>query len=293
MINSNNQILNYLKERQGECALLSGKKYWGLSLKSIKDAAQEFNFPGRMIELVALKNNIIPSRYQRNIGTIGIAGQVKLLHSTVAIVGVGGLGGVAVELLARYGVGNIIVIDHDKFTESTLNRQIIATEKSIGKFKTQITAERITAINSSISITQHALAITEENAKNILKGTNVIIDGLDTISARFVVEKAAKEMDIPFVYATIAGFIGQIMTIFPQDKGLSLLYDESRHSGKGDEVAVGNPSATPAMVAAWEAQEAVKILVGIGKPLRNRLLLLNAIDGTTEIIALSPNKCKG
>lgn len=286
--NDKSSILNYLKERQEGCVSPSGEKYQGLSLKSIKDAAQEFNLPGRTVELIALENNIIPFRYQRNIGTIGTVGQIKLLRSTAAVVGIGGLGGVAVELLARYGVGNIIIVDYDKFTESTLNRQITATERSIGKLKTQAAAERIASINSSVSVTQHAFAITEENAKNLLKGANIVVDGLDTIFARFVVEKAAKEMDIPFVYATIAGFIGQVMTIFPKDKGLSLLYSESGHSDKGDEVTVGNPSATPAMVAAWEVQEAVKVLTGIGKPLRNRLLLLNAIDGTAEVITFSP-----
>lgn len=287
-ITNQSPVISYLKKRRKGCVSPSGEKYQGLSLKSVKDAAQEFNLSRRTVELIALENNIIPLRYQRNIGTIGITGQIKLLHSTVAVVGIGGLGGIAVELLARYGVGNIIIVDYDKFTESTLNRQVVATEDNIGKLKTRLAAERITAINSSISVTQHALAITEENAKNLLKGANIVVDGLDTIPARFVVEKAAKELGIPFIYAAIAGFIGQVMTIFPQDKGLSLLYGKSGYSEKGDEVTVGNPSATPAMVAAWEVQEAVKVLTGIGKPLRNRLLLLNAIDGTAEVISFSP-----
>ena len=86
------------------------------------------------MEIAALKQGVIPCRYLRNIGTIGPDGQIKLLQSTVAVVGAGGLGGTAIELLARQGVGHLIIIDNDRFAEQNLNRQIMSREGNLGEY---------------------------------------------------------------------------------------------------------------------------------------------------------------
>ena len=226
-------------------------------------------------------------RYQRNIGTIVTKGQIKLLKSTVAVIGAGGLGGGIIELLARQGIGHIIIADNDRFTESTLNRQLMSTEKDIGKYKAQIAADRVRAINSASIVTSYTDTITKGNVKEVLKGADVVVDGLDFLPPRFMVEKAARELGIPFVYGAIAGFVGQVMTIFPEDEGLSLIYGKKKeYPQRGDEVTAGNPSATPTMITSWQVQEVVKILTGIGKPLRNRLLYLDAKEGVAEVIEL-------
>ncbi len=239
------------------------------------------------VEITALEKGVIPLRYQRNIGTIGVKGQIKLLKSTVAVIGAGGLGGGIIELLARQGMGHIIIADNDRFTESTLNRQLMSTEKDIGRYKAQIAADRVRAINSSLIITSYTDTITEGNVKEVLNGAYVVVDGLDLLPPRFMVEKAARELGIPFVYGAIAGFVGQVMTIFPEDEGLSLIYGKKEeYPQRGDEVIAGNPSATPTMITSWQVQEVVKILTGIGKPLRNRLLYLDAKEGLAEVIEL-------
>jgi molybdopterin/thiamine biosynthesis adenylyltransferase len=265
-----------------------GKKYPVINLKAVTSISQAQRITAREVEITALKQGITPWHYLRNIGTIGMDGQIKLLRSTVAVVGAGGLGGTITELLARQGIGHIIIIDNDRFAEQNLNRQLLSTEKNLGDYKATAAAKRVKDINSAVTVTTFLKKLTEKNAHRLLDGANVVADGLDNLPSRFVVEKACRDLGIPYVYGTIAGFIGQLMTIFPEDTGLSCIYGRSDNPPeKGIEVKIGNPSATPAIIAAWQVQEIVKIITGIGKPLRNHLLILDAMEGTADKIKLS------
>src|SRR5450756_1524815 len=104
------------------------KKMRVIDLQSVRLISSKKKVTRREVEIFCLENNVVPIRYLRNIGTIGIEGQLKLLRSTVAVCGAGGLGGTIIELLARQGIGHLVIIDNDKFAENNLNRQIIATE---------------------------------------------------------------------------------------------------------------------------------------------------------------------
>ena len=119
-----------------------------------------------------------------------------------------------------------------------------------------------------------------------MKDANVVIDGLDSLKTRLIVAKACNELKIPFVHVAIAGFSGQLMTIFPGDKGLDAICGLSPNEC-GIETQTGNPAATAAVVAAWEVQEAIKIITGIGTTLRNRLIFFDFADGTFDEISLS------
>jgi molybdopterin/thiamine biosynthesis adenylyltransferase len=114
---------------------------------------------------------------------------------------------------------------------------------------------------------------------------DVVIDGLDNLKTRRIVARACDELKIPFVHGAIAGFSGQLMTIFPGDKGLNAICGLSPNEC-GIETHTGNPAATAAVVAAWEVQEVIKIITGIGTPLRNRLIFLDFADGTFDEISL-------
>jgi molybdopterin/thiamine biosynthesis adenylyltransferase len=259
-----------------------------IGLKAVASIARTQEIAAKEIEIAALKNGIIPWRYLRNIGTIGLDGQIKLLQSAVAVVGAGGLGGTIIELLARQGIGHIIIIDNDRFAEQNLNRQLMSTEKNLGKYKTLVAAKRVAQINSAVTVTTFVEKLTKDNACKLLKGAQVVADGLDNLPSRFAVENACRSLGIPLVYGTIAGFCGQLTTIFPEDAGLCCIYGSSdRFPEQGIEVKIGNPSATPAVVAAWQVQEIVKIITGIGKPLRNSLLLLDMMEGTADRIEFS------
>lgn len=263
------------------------EKHPVISLKAVFSIAKARRNPIREVEIAALKQGITPWRYLRNTGTIGLDGQIKLLQSTVAVIGAGGLGGTIIELLARQGIGHIIIIDNDRFAEQNLNRQLMSTEKNLGQYKATVAAKRVKDINSAVTATTSLKKLTKENARRLLKDARVVADGLDNLSSRFAVEKACRDLGIPYVYGTIAGFIGQLMTVFPEDTGLSCIYGRYESlPEQGIEVKIGNPSATPAMIAALQVQEIVKIITGVGKPLRNHLFILDTMEGIADKIEL-------
>ncbi|MBU4511088.1 HesA/MoeB/ThiF family protein [bacterium] len=265
----------------------SGEKYYNISTVQVKSLAQKFKLPGREIEILALQNNIIPKRYQRNLGVVSPSEQIKLLQSKVAIIGAGGLGGTVLELLTRVGIGELIIADKDIIGDSNLNRQILSKETNLGQSKTEVAVKRVKEINSSIEIIGHSVFINSDNVKKIIEGVDVVVDALDNLPVRFMLQKACRELNIPLVHGAIAGFNGQLTTIFPQDKGLELIYGSDRDLPEhGSEAELGAPTVTPALIASLEAQEVVKILLKRGKLFRNRLLYLDIEDGTIEVLNL-------
>jgi len=280
-------ILRELKKIKEEAINSSGKKYYSISVKQIKEIARKFQTKSREIEISALQNNIIPERYQRNLGVISPSEQAKLLQSKVVIIGAGGLGGTVLELLTRMGIGKLIIADKDLIVDSNLNRQILSTETNLGRNKAEVAVRRVKEINSSIEITGHSFFINSDNVKKIIEGAEVVIDALDNLPSRFVLQKACRDFKIPLVHGAIAGFNGQLTTIFPEDKGLELIYGSNKDLPEhGSEAELGAPTVTPALIASLEAQEVVKILLKRGKLFRNRLLYLDIEDGTMEILNL-------
>jgi molybdopterin-synthase adenylyltransferase len=258
-----------------------------IDLKSVRYISSQKRIARRKVEILCLENDVIPIRYIRNIGTIGIKGQLKLLRSSIAVCGAGGLGGTIIELAARQGIGNLIIIDKDRFEENNLNRQILATEDDLQKSKTSVAARRVKKINSAVTVTPVHKTIASANVKELIKNADVVIDGLDNLITRCIVADACRELEIPFVHGAIAGFSGQLMTIFPQDNGFEAVCRSSLNGDdRGIEMETGNPAATPAVIAAWQVQEAIKIITGIGHPIRNRLLFLDFSEGTVDEIAL-------
>ena len=130
-----------------------GQRISTISLKNIGAVHFKTRLPLAAIEIASLEQAIIPMRYLRNIGTVGIDGQLKLLRSTVAVCGAGGLGGTIIELLARQGVGHLVIIDNGRFVENNLNRQILAAESDLRKSKVKVAAERVRMINSAVRVT--------------------------------------------------------------------------------------------------------------------------------------------
>ena len=280
-------ILKELEKIKEEAINPSGKKYYSISIKQTKEITCKFQTNSRDVEILALQNNIIPERYQRNLGVISPSEQVKLLQSKVVIIGAGGLGGTVLELLTRMGIGKLIIADKDIIVDSNLNRQILSTETNLGQRKTEVAVKRVKEINSSIEIVGHSVFINSDNVKKIIEGAEVAVDALDNLPSRFVLQKACQDLKISLVHGAIAGFNGQLTTIFPEDKGLELIYGSNKDLPEhGSEVELGAPTVTPALIASLEAQEVVKILLKRGKLFRNRLLYLDIEEGTVEILNL-------
>lgn len=262
-------------------------KFRVIENKDVRRICAQRKIPIRAVEILCLNQKVVPLRYLRNIGTIGIDGQLKLLCASAAVCGAGGLGGTVIELLARAGVGRLIIIDNDKFSESNFNRQIMAAEADLGKSKVKVAAARVKKINSAVVVSAINKTINSKNIKKLIIDARVVLDGLDNLKTRRVVARACDELKIPFVHGAIAGWCGQLLTVFPGDRGLNAICGLSAEENEcGMEAHTGNPAATPAVIAAWEVQEAIKIITGIGTPVRNRLIFLDFADGNVDEIAL-------
>lgn len=227
-------------------------------------------------------------RYRRNFNTLSRDEQTVLSKSRVAVIGLGGLGGGVVEMLARIGVGTLVLVDGDAFEISNLNRQILATENLVGHSKAGAACARVRAINTSVQVTACHDFLNYENADATIKGCDLVIDCLDSIETRFLLEDACKRAKIPLVSGAIAGTLGQVITIFPQDTGLTLIYgDRSSPRADGVEEEMGNLSYTAMLVAAIESSEAVKVLLNRGERLRNRLLIIDLMTLSFDTVELT------
>ena len=200
------------------------------------------------------------------------------------MIGCGGLGGYIIEMLARLGVGEITVVDNDIFDKTNLNRQVLSDEDNIGQRKAFAAKEKIGKINSEVRINAVVEFLNESNAERILKDHQVIVDALDNIPSRLILQSTSRLLDLPMVHGAIAGWYGQVSTIFPEDNTLNKIY--GKHDTMVIEKELGNPSFTPALVSSIQVSEVVKILLGRGDLLRNKLLYIDLINMDFEILDL-------
>lgn len=242
---------------------------------------------GKEHSLASLSSGQMPERYIRNAGTVGIGGQEKLLKAKVLIIGAGGLGGTVVELLARMGVGYLRVVDGDTFAPHNLNRQLLSSEKNLGKEKSLTAIARVAEINSDVEVEAINQMLNADNAEQLITGMDIVVDALDNINDRLLLQDMAAKMGVPMVHAAIAGFTGHVMTIFPGDPGLKALYKDPTGNNRGIEIKLGNPAATPGIAAALQVQEVVKVITGMGEPLRHKLFYFDTEYNNFLILQLS------
>jgi molybdopterin-synthase adenylyltransferase len=254
-------------------------------LAAMRSLAQEKSVALGDLERLALEEGLVPRRYLRNLGTIGMEGQLRLLEARAAVFGLGGLGGTVVELLARMGIGGLVLVDCDRFSDDNLNRQVLSTPANLGAWKAEVAAERVAAVNPAVTAAAHCLRAGRAEMEELLEGCSAAVDALDNIPSRFELQAACAARGVPLVHGAIAGFSGQVMTVYPGDAGVGLLYHEGEEHGV--EVATGNPAATPAIVAALQVEEVVKIIAGVGEPLRRRLLFIDTESNLYEITEMS------
>ena len=225
---------------------------------------------------------IYPRRYLRNRDSVSLQDQLKLAESHVAVVGAGGLGGTVIQLLGRIGIGHMTVVDCDVFDETNLNRQAFCTREWVGQPKALAVQTQIKSINPAVEVAAHIIRLDSANGPEILAGCQVIVDALDNVKDRLSLEALAKSMKVPFVHGALAGFEGQLMTVFPEDPGLKQIYgsgDEAGTSSNRPEFLLGVPSITPSLVATLEAMEVIKILLRRGTPFRNKMVYIDLERG--------------
>lgn len=220
-------------------------------------------------------------RYSRHLimPEVGMEGQLKLKQAKVLLVGTGGLGAPLGLYLAAAGVGRIGLVDFDVVDFTNLQRQVIHGTKDVGRKKLDSASDRMHDINPFVQIDRHEVALTSENALDILKDYDIVIDGTDNFPTRYLVNDACVLLGKPNVYGSIFRFEGQA-TVFAYEGGpcYRCLYPEPPPPGLVPSCAEGGVlGILPGTVGLIQATEAVKLILGIGEPLVGRLLLFDAL----------------
>jgi len=221
------------------------------------------------------------ARYSRHLimPEVTIEGQRRLKRSSVLLVGAGGLGSPAALYLTAAGVGRVGIVDFDVVDESNLQRQILHDTSWVGRPKLESAKARLSGLNPHVRIETHAAALTRENALEVMKDYDVVVDGTDNFETRYLTNDACYLLKKPNVYGSIFRFEGQASVFWP-DRGpcYRCLYPEPPPPGLVPSCAEGGVlGILPGVVGGIQATETIKILLGIGEPLVGRLLLYDAL----------------
>lgn len=227
------------------------------------------------------------NRYTRQtiLREIGEKGQLKLKQAKVLVVGVGGLGSASSVYFAGAGVGRIGLVDFDTVSLSNLQRQVLYTEKEVGLRKVECAAARLKSLNSETEIVTYDVALTTDNAEEIISGYDIVVDGCDNMTTRLAVNSVCARYGIPYVFGAISEFGGQVAVLCCKGgKNLSDLfeilpaYDRNENNG-----VMGT---TPGIVGAVQANQAIQIICGFGEPLVDRLWIADFLSMNTFIVSI-------
>ena len=228
----------------------------------------------------------MPTRYigdgyweiaSRQMSIVTRSEQERFKDAKITVIGCGGIGGETIEMLARMGIGELVLVDKDAFDLSNLNRQTLATISDLGLDKSAVAAEKVRLINPYVKVTTFNEHIDQSNIDKVIGDSDIVIDALDNVLTRVIVSRKATEKGIPYVHGAIHGTLGQI-TVFLPNEGKTYeemfnlpslgkdLNDETIEALKN--VTSGVPPVigpTPNLIGCLEAFEAYKIITGVGK----------------------------
>ncbi len=227
----------------------------------------------------------MPTRYigdgyweiaSRQMSIVTRSEQERFKDAKITVIGCGGIGGQTIEMLARMGVGELILVDEDSFDISNLNRQNFATLTDVGIAKSEVAKEKVRLINPYVKVTIFNEHVDEKNIDKIVSNSDIVIDALDNVLTRVIASRKANEKKIPFIHGAIHGTLGQITTFLPNTKSYEEMFnlpsigkelsEEVIESLKN--VTSGTPPVigpTPNLIGCIQAMEAYKIITGIGK----------------------------
>ncbi|WP_245895132.1 HesA/MoeB/ThiF family protein [Devosia submarina] len=218
-------------------------------------------------------------RYARHLVLKGMggSGQQRLKAARVLVVGAGGLGSPVIAYLAGAGVGALSVIDHDYVSLSNLQRQVIHSAVGVGK--AQSAAGFAHALNPHVQVEVHAERLERENARAIMAGHDLVLDGTDNLQTRRVVAEAARELQIPLVSGAVSMFDGQVTVFAPDGPQFEALYPDGADDGDLPSCeATGILGPLVGVIGTLMAMEAIKVITGIGEPLIGRVLTYDGKD---------------
>lgn len=262
----------------------SGQELLVVPLVELGRWAAERNLSPRQAVETALAEDVFPECYERNFPCLSAAEQLRLFQARVLVAGLGGLGGALAILLARVGVGQLLLADGDAFAPSNLNRQLLATRSTLGQSKAQVTARHLQDLNPAVLAEPIPYFLNQTNLKSYLPQVRVVVDGLDTMRARRELVTAAWEAGVPLVHGAVAGRFGQVTTLVPADEaGLSQLLNVL---GLEPEAAREVLAPTVTLMASLQAQEAVRLILGQPPAYQGFLAHFDGDTGRLEIIPL-------
>ncbi len=245
-----------------------------------------------------MNTNFTYERYQRQVilKELGIAGQQQLTAAKVLVIGAGGLGCAALQYLVAAGIGNIGIVDDDVVSLSNLHRQVLYSVQDIGKPKSLTAKEKLQQLNPEISIIAYNERLTTKNALFIFQNFDIIIDGTDNFASRYLINDACALLHKPTIFGAVSQFEGQlaIFNYQSKDKNTPVNYrDLFPVPPKDDEVLncaeAGVLGVLPGIIGTMMANETIKLITGIGKPLINSLLTYNALNNQVFELELSSN----
>lgn len=233
-------------------------------------------------------------RYARQIvlPEVGIAGQQRLFGARVLVVGAGGLGSPVALYLAAAGVGTLRIVDDDCVDESNLQRQVLHTTARVGRAKVQSAVETLNALNPALKVEAIEQRVSGANVDALVAGCDVWIDGSDNLPTRYLLSDAAVKHARPVIYGAVERFGGQVSVFHPASaRGTApcyrCLFPEPPPPEQAPNCAeVGVIGAVPGVIGLLQANEAIKLLLGVGRPLIGRLLLFDALAGSFRELAL-------
>ncbi|WP_462315840.1 HesA/MoeB/ThiF family protein [Methanobrevibacter sp.] len=228
----------------------------------------------------------MPTRYigdgyweiaSRQMSIVTRSEQERFKDAKITVIGCGGIGGETIEMLARMGIGELVLVDEDAYDLSNLNRQTLATITDLGLVKSEVAAEKVRQINPYVKTTTFNEHVDQTNIDKVIGDSNIVIDALDNVLTRVIVSRKAAENGIPYIHGAIHGTLGQITVFLPNSEKTyeemfnlpsvgKELNDETVEALKN--VTSGVPPVigpTPNLIGCLEAMEAYKIITGVGK----------------------------
>jgi sulfur-carrier protein adenylyltransferase/sulfurtransferase len=220
-------------------------------------------------------------RYQRHLALaeIGVAGQAKLKAARVLIVGAGGLGSPAALYLAAAGCGTLGLLDCDGVELSNLQRQVLFDSAALGRNKAEAGRERLNALNPTISVIAHGVELSAANVRDLFAQYDLILDGTDRLSTRYLINDACVLMRLPLVSAAIHRFEGHVMTYVPgRGPCYRCVFPQAADGMVANCAEAGVLGVLPGVIGTLQATEAIKLITGAGAALIGRLLTYDALD---------------
>ena len=238
-------------------------------------------------------------RYQRQIvlKEFGVAAQQKLLQAKVLVIGAGGLGCPALQYLVAAGISTIGIVDDDIVSLTNLHRQVLYNMNDIGSSKAEVAADKLKQLNDEINILPYNTRITNQNALDIIAQYDIVVDGTDNFSSRYIINDACVLLNKPLVYGAISKFEGQVAVFNVKNtlnKSAINYRDLFPSPPKDDEVLncaeAGVLGVLPGIIGTMQANETIKLITQTGEPLINKLLVYNALNNSTYQLSLSANE---